>query len=100
MRALDIQRIGNELAIKWSDQSESFIGLEALRQACPCAVCKGEVDIMGHLHKGPNRPLVSASFELVSIQVVGGYGVQPRWKDGHNAGIYTFDLLRRLAQPG
>ena len=42
MRPLDIQQIGNELAIKWDDGSESFIPLETLRRCCPCAGCKGE----------------------------------------------------------
>ena len=47
MRPLDIQPIGGELAIKWEDGSESFVSLEKLRRFCPCAGCKGEVDIMG-----------------------------------------------------
>ena len=33
MRPLDIQQIGNELAIKWDDGGESFIPLETLRRA-------------------------------------------------------------------
>src|SRR3989454_8949279 len=47
MRPMDLQPIGDELAIKWDDGSESFISLEKLRRACPCAGCKGEADIMG-----------------------------------------------------
>ncbi|HYG23016.1 MAG TPA: DUF971 domain-containing protein [Verrucomicrobiae bacterium] len=99
MQPADIQQIGNELAIKWSDQTESFVPLEKLRRSCPCAGCKGEVDIMGQLHKGPNRVLTPPAFELASMQVVGGYGIQPRWKDGHNSGIFSFDLLKRLSAP-
>ena len=46
------------------------------------------------------RPEVShtdASFQLDSFVVVGGYALQPRWHDGHNTGIYSFQYLRRLA---
>ncbi|HTA95201.1 MAG TPA: gamma-butyrobetaine hydroxylase-like domain-containing protein, partial [Verrucomicrobiae bacterium] len=42
MLPADIQQIGNELAVRWGDGGESFILLEKLRRACPCAGCKGE----------------------------------------------------------
>ena len=28
---------GIELAVKWSDETESFIALKTLRNCCPCA---------------------------------------------------------------
>ena len=98
MRPTDIQAIGGELAIKWEDGTESYIKLEALRRRCPCAACKGEVDIMGRLAKGPDQPLSPQSFQLVRLPTVGGYGVQPVWGDGHSTGIYSFDYLRRVAE--
>jgi DUF971 family protein len=97
MRPLDIQPIGNELAVKWDDSTEQFIPLEKLRRACPCAGCKGEVDILGNLYKNPAKPFQSNSFELVKITSVGGYAIQPVWADGHNTGIYSFDYLRHFA---
>jgi len=97
MRPLDVQPIGNELAVKWDDGSESFIPLESLRRACPCAGCKGEMDIMGNLYKNPESPLTAKAFELVKIVSVGGYAIQPVWADGHRTGIYSFDYLVRLA---
>jgi DUF971 family protein len=97
MRPLDIQPIGTELAVKWSDGTEDFIPLEKLRRACPCAGCKGEVDILGNLYKNPAVPLTARSFELSGFARVGGYAIQPVWADGHNTGIYSFDYLRRVA---
>lgn len=32
--------------------------------------------------------------ELVSLTPVGNYGVQAAWADGHNTGIYTWEMLR------
>lgn len=96
MRPEDIQHIGNELAIKWEDGAEDFILLEKLRRACPCAVCKGEVDIMGNLHKNPEVPLTEKSFILRGFVRVGGYAIQPVWADGHNTGIYSYEYLRRV----
>ncbi len=96
MKPLDVQPIGDELAIKWEDGTEQFIPLKLLRQACPCADCKGEVDVMGHLHKGPEKKLAPNAFELRSVAPVGGYALQPVWADGHATGLYPFDYLRRL----
>lgn len=97
MRPTDMQRIGEELAIRWDDGSESFVPLEKLRRACPCAGCKGEVDIMGNLYKNPDQPLQPTSFQLRGIANVGTYAVQFSWGDGHNTGLYSFDYLRRVA---
>ena len=92
MRPVDLQQIGGELAIKWPDGGESFIPLEKLRRHCPCAGCQGETDIMGNVYKNP-----AAAFELVRLENVGAYAIQPVWRDGHATGIFSFDYLRRIA---
>ena len=98
MRPTDIQVIGDELAIKWDDGGESFVTLEKLRRACPCAGCKGEVDALGNLHKGPDMPLTPAAFTIVRVLPVGSYAVQPVWADGHATGLFAYDYLRRVAE--
>lgn len=95
---MDIQQIGNELAVKWDDGGESFISLERLRRACPCAGCQGEVDVLGQLHKGPERALTPKAFVLVRCSRVGGYAIQPAWGDGHESGLFSFDYLKRVAE--
>jgi len=97
MRPLDVQQIGNELAIKWDDGNESFIPLETLRRCCPCAGCKGETDVLGNVYKNPGRPLAPMAFQLVRLVLVGSYAIQPIWADGHATGIYSFDYLKRVA---
>src|SRR5437588_8931723 len=85
MRPIDIQPIGQELAIKWDDGSESFVSLEKLRRSCPCAGCKGEMDVMGNLYKNPDRRYTPQAFQLIRLGSVGGYAVQPLWADGHQS---------------
>ncbi len=34
--------------------------------------------------------------ELVTLSPVGNYGVQAAWGDGHDSGIYTWDMLRTV----
>ena len=41
MKPNNIQILGTELAVAWDDKSESYIPLEKLRHACPCAYCSG-----------------------------------------------------------
>jgi DUF971 family protein len=97
MRPLDLQSIGNELAIKWEDGTESYIPFEKLRRCCPCAGCKGEMDIMGNLYKNPAKTLSPPAFQLVKLGRVGGYAVQPVWGDGHTTGLFSFDYLKQVA---
>jgi DUF971 family protein len=92
----NIQAIGSELAIAWSDGAESYLALEPLRRSCPCAACGGEPDVLGHVVR-PHVTYTPASFELRGFQVIGGYALQPAWGDGHGSGLYTFTYLRRLA---
>jgi len=98
MRPSDIQQIGEEIAIKWEDGGETFIPLEKLRRACPCAGCQGEKDILGNLYKNPGQPLAPNAFQLVRLERVGGYAIQPVWADGHATGLYAFGYLRRLGE--
>jgi DUF971 family protein len=100
MRIADFQVIGGELAIRWNDGAESFVSLEELRRHCPCAGCKGEMDVMGNLYKGPEIKLSPDSFRLIRMAAVGGYALQPTWGDGHTTGLFSFEYLRELGQGG
>jgi DUF971 family protein len=94
----NIQQIGRELAIQWNDGTESYLDLQFLRRACPCAVCGGEPDVLGNIMR-PNVSYSDNSFDLTGFEMVGGYAIQPRWADGHGTGIYSFQYLRRLSNP-
>jgi DUF971 family protein len=91
----DMTVIGGELALRWSDGVETYVSLELLRRRCPCAQCAGEKDLFGNVFKG-DCELGPQSFQLRRCTLVGGYGIQPEWMDGHGSGIYTFSYLRSL----
>ena len=93
-----IQQIGKELAIVWADGREDYLSLETLRRNCPCAMCKGEMDLLGNVHKGPDRPYGLGAFLMHGWQKVGGYAIQIFWQDGHNDGLYSFEFLRKLGE--
>lgn len=91
----NIQQIGRELAVQWNDGAENYFELEFLRRACPCAACGGEPDVLGNIVR-PHVTYSGESFQLAGFHIVGGYAVQPRWRDGHESGLYSFQYLRRL----
>lgn len=91
----NIQPIGAELALHWSDGRESYLPLEFLRRACPCALCGGEPDLLGNILR-PQVNYTAESFRLLRFDFIGGYALQLRWADGHSTGLYSFQYLRRL----
>ena len=93
-----IQKIGEELAIAWNDGAESFLPLSLLRESCPCAACNGEPDVMGNVIR-PEKSRPPGWSDLLEIEYVGGYAIQPKWGDGHRTGIFSWAYLRRLADP-
>ena len=92
----NVQQIGAELAIVWNDGEETYLSVEKLRLACPCAGCGGEPDVLGNIER-PDVTYTPQSFVLSGWAIVGGYALQPSWADGHGTGLYTFPYLRRLA---
>ncbi|MEW6297451.1 MAG: DUF971 domain-containing protein [Thermodesulfobacteriota bacterium] len=75
--------------ILWDDDRVSDYPFDYLRGWCPCAVCQG--------HGGERRFIRVDNPQLVSIGMVGNYALNPRWGDGHETGIYTFEYLRTLS---
>jgi DUF971 family protein len=85
------------LALRWSDGFESTITLRAFRDECPCAHCKGET-IMGTTYSFGLNIMKPGMYELKNLQAVGKYAIQAEWGDGHNTGIYSWDILRAIAE--
>lgn len=91
-----IELIGNEVAIKWSDESEDYFPMDLLRAASPSADTMGEKDIFGNVYGGDGHK----KFPGVTVQrwePVGGYAIRFHFSDGHNTGLFSFDYLKRLA---
>ena len=85
-----------ELAVNWSDETESFITLKILRDSCPCAFCSGEKDVLGNVYKGPKRELGETAYEASNFERIGHYAIRIFWGDGHADGLYTYEMLRKL----
>ncbi|MBI1807726.1 MAG: DUF971 domain-containing protein [Ignavibacteria bacterium] len=85
-----------EVRIEWDDGHKGLHTLQTLRQYCPCASCKMEIEAN---ERSVMLPILKpGQYELRSIDTVGNYAVQLTWVDGHRTGIYTFDYLRQLCE--
>lgn len=95
LRPLDIQLIGSEVAIRWSDGAESFITFSTLRANSPSAEVKGEQDIFGNQYGG-EAPRNHVGVEVTGWEQVGNYAIRFDFSDGHRTGLYGYSLLRQL----
>ena len=95
---------GKGLEIEWSDGHRSAWSFAWLRNGCPCATCIDEREKQGRKageakSKAANLlPMYTPPAKPASAHAVGRYALQFNWLDGHSAGIYSFDYLRRHCQ--
>jgi|TARA_B100000678_G_scaffold289725_1_gene300957 DUF971 family protein len=92
------ETVNKLLLMKWEDGLETVLELKTLREHCPCANCAGEKDVFGNIYKGTPEIKTESSNVLSGIQPIGYYALRPFWMDGHNTGIYPFELLRSLSE--
>lgn len=83
---------GQRLKIVWKDGHVSEYVPRDIRLACPCAGCVDE--FTGKAILKPET--VPEGIMPVSIKYVGGYALTFAWPDGHDTGIFPYDLLRRI----
>jgi len=97
---------GKGLEIDWADGHRSAWNFAWLRNACPCATCVDERTQQGRKAGQPKSkaaellPMYAPPAKPASAHAVGRYAIQFNWLDGHSAGIYSFEYLRRHCQCG
>ena len=84
-------RDNGRVVIKWDDDVRLQYPLDDLRNACPCAGCRGH-------SPGEVEPPQVKGVTLLNIAEVGNYALKFSWSDGHDTGIYTWSLLRSAGQ--
>ncbi len=103
-QAIQLNKAEGWLRISWQDGANCHYPLGPLREACPCVQCRGGHAKMGSAHEPEDLLSLhltpSRSYEIDELLPVGNYALQPRWSDGHDTGIYTWEFLRRLCPKG
>ena len=78
------------LEVAFSDGTRFELPFELLRVYSPSA------EVRGH---GPGQEVLQTGkkeIEIVALEPVGSYAVQPKFSDGHATGIYSWEYLRDL----
>jgi DUF971 family protein len=92
---LNIQSIGSEIAVVWSDGAESYLRHDLLRRASPSAETQGEHDVFGNQYGGSPKNNFTG-IRVLGWERIGNYAIRFDFSDGHRTGLYTFDYLRKL----
>ena len=92
----------HQLRITWSDGEVREYPPTKLRDGCPCATCREKRSAPAA--EDPFQLPVLSMAETQPLQVagmrpVGNYAYNIAFSDGHDTGIFTFELLRQLGNP-
>jgi DUF971 family protein len=89
---LTVHQASRVLEIAFDDGQRFRIPFELMRVYSPSA------EVQGH---GPGQEVLQTGKRQVGIddlKAVGHYAVQPRFSDGHESGIFSWDYLYRLGR--
>lgn len=87
------------VTITFVDGRVAAFALADLRQACPCAGCRAARDA-GRDPWPTADPSAAPPLAVRDASLSGAWGLSITWNDGHAAGIYPFEALRRWADDG
>ena len=94
---LDDQR---ELLIAWSDGQQRRYAFAELRKGCPCASCREQRKQDEPPPDANLLPIITsneaAPLDVLGMTPVGNYAYSISFSDGHDTGIFSFELLREL----
>ncbi|MEM9488299.1 MAG: DUF971 domain-containing protein [Myxococcota bacterium] len=79
-----------EVRFVWDDDDEDVWTARELRLRCTCALCQSEVT--GERILDPTS--VPDDIKVTHMELVGNYGLNIHFSDGHSTGIYRFTQLK------
>jgi DUF971 family protein len=88
--SLTVHQASRMLEVGFDDGHVFKLPFELLRVYSPSA------EVQGH---GPGQEVLQTGkreVQIVALEAVGHYAVQPRFSDGHDSGIFSWDYLHLL----
>ncbi|MDB5807782.1 MAG: hypothetical protein JWN73_5104 [Betaproteobacteria bacterium] len=89
---IKLHQQSRRLEIAFSDGARFELPFEFLRVYSPSA------EVRGH---GPGQETLQVGkrkVDISGVEQVGNYAIQPRFSDGHDTGIYSWDYLYELGE--
>jgi DUF971 family protein len=87
---IKLHQKSRQMEILFADGKRFELPYEFLRVYSPSA------EVRGH---GPGQEVLQVGkkdIEITAIEPVGSYAVQPRFSDGHDSGLYSWDYLYEI----
>jgi hypothetical protein len=87
---IKLHQKSRRLEIAFADGRSFDLSFELLRVYSPSA------EVRGH---GPGQEVLQVGkkdVDILGVEPVGTYGIQPRFSDGHDTGIYSWEYLYDL----
>jgi DUF971 family protein len=87
---IKLHQKSRQMELSFADGKRFELSYELLRVYSPSA------EVRGH---GPGQEVLQVgkkNVEITAIEPVGSYAVQPRFSDGHDSGLYSWDYLYEL----
>ena len=85
------------LTIRWPDGTGSYYSIAYLRRMSPAA---DQRELRKQMHRDPLTVLPSVpaagSITALGAELVGNYAIKIAFSDGHDAGLFTWDYLRKI----
>src|SRR5262252_7937889 len=80
------------MELTFSDGERFELSYELLR------VCSPSAEVRGHGAGQEVLQVGKQNVDIVGVEPVGSYAIQPQFSDGHNTGIYSWDYLYELGR--
>lgn len=87
---IKLHQVSKILEISFADGKNFKLPCEYLR------VYSQSAEAVGHGGEGGQLPVGKENVSITDIKPVGNYAIIPVFSDGHDSGIYTWDLLYKL----
>ena len=92
--SIRVLRDAGVIEVAWSEGPPARLPFHFVRCLCPCAGCIDEISGERTL----NPADVPQDVTPVKLGFSGNYALKIWWSDGHDTGLYTWDLLQELAR--
>lgn len=88
---LAFRKSARELYVEFDDGRSGTVGFKRLRENSPSA------EVRGHGGRPPPQKPVPEDIGVVRAEPVGRYALRIVFTDGHDSGLYNWQLIRDLA---
>ncbi len=89
---ITLHQTSRVLEVSFDDGSHFHLPCELLRVYSPSAAVRGHSPDQAVLQTGKRDVTITA------IDPVGNYAIRPTFSDGHDSGLYSWDVLYRLGR--